>query len=82
MRSRIKHMKRVAKILRRHKELILHWLAAEGRISSGAVEGLNLKAKLTMRKAYEFQSLEHLQIVLYYTLGSIPEPPGGPHRFC
>ena len=82
MRSRIEPMKHVAKMLRRHKELILHWFAAEGQLSSGAVEGLNLKAKLTMRKAYGLQSLEHLQIALYHTLGSLPEPPGGPHRCC
>ena len=82
MRSRIELMKHVAKMLRRHKDLILHWFAAEGQLSSGAVEGLNLKAKLTMRKAYGFQSLEHLQIALYHTLGSLPESPGGPHRFC
>ena len=82
MRSRIEPMKHVAKMLRRHKDLILNWFAAEGQLSSGAVEGLNLKAKLTMRKAYGFQSLEHLQIALYHTLGSLPEPPGGPHRFC
>ena len=82
MRSRIEPMKHVAKMLRRHKDLILNWFAAEGQLSSGAVEGLNLKAKLTMRKAYGFQSLEHLQIALYHTLGALPEPPGGPHRFC
>ena len=39
-------------MLRRLKPLILNWFAAEGALSSGAVEGLNLKAKLAMRKAY------------------------------
>ena len=76
MRSRIEPMKHVAKMLRRHKDLILNWFAAEGQLSSGAVEGVNLKAKLTMRKAYGFQ------VALYHTLGALPEPPGGPHRFC
>ena len=82
MRSRLEPMKKVAKMLRRHKTLILNWFAAEGTLSSGAVEGLNLKAKLAMRKAYGFKSLDHLQIALYHTLGSLPDPPGGPHRFC
>ena len=82
MRSRLEPMKKIAQMIRRHKDLILNWFAAQGTLSSGAVEGLNLKAKLTMRKAYGFKSLEHLQIALYHTLGDLPDPPGGPHRFC
>ena len=54
---------------------------ANGRLSSGAVEGLNLKAKLTMRKAYGFKTLKCLEIALYHTLGDLPEPEH-PHRFC
>jgi transposase len=49
--------------------------------SSGTVEGLNLKAKLTMRKAYGFKTLKCLQIALYHTLGKLPEPDFN-HRFC
>ena len=82
MRSRLEPMKKVAQMIRRHKNLILNWFAAQGMLSSGAVEGLNLKAKLTMRKAYGFKSIEHLQIALYHTLGDLPDPPNGPHRFC
>ena len=82
MRSRLEPMKKVAKMLRRHKPLILNWFAAGGSLSSGAVEGLNLKAKLAMRKAYGFKSLGSLQIAFYHTLGDLPEPPGGSHRFC
>ncbi|EQD80439.1 transposase IS204/IS1001/IS1096/IS1165 family protein, partial [mine drainage metagenome] len=81
MRSRLEPMKKVAKMLRRHKPMILNWFAAGGSLSSGAVEGLNLKAKLTMRKAYGFKSLDSLQIALYHTLGNLPEPPNGSHRF-
>ena len=51
----------VAKMLRKHKHLILNWFKADGRLSSGTVEGLNLKAKLTMRKAYGYKSLDCLQ---------------------
>ena len=54
----------------------------EGTLSSGAVEGLNLKAKLAMRKAYGFKSLDSLQIAFYHTLGDLPEPPVGIHRVC
>ncbi|MBI1821726.1 MAG: ISL3 family transposase, partial [Nitrospirae bacterium] len=41
----------------------------------------NLKAKLTMRKAYGFRSVENLQIALYHTLGNLPEPETT-HKFC
>lgn len=74
-------MKKVARMLRSHKPLILNWFKAKGRLSSGAVEGFNLKAKLTMRKAYGFKTLKCLEIALYHTLGALPEPEYH-HRFC
>ena len=55
MRSRIEPLKREARTIRRHKPLILNWFKAKGRLSSGIVEGLNNKAKLTMRKSYGFR---------------------------
>ncbi|MBL4847052.1 MAG: transposase, partial [Planctomycetes bacterium] len=42
MRSQIGPMKRVARMLRRHRELILNWFHAHGTVSSGSVEGLQL----------------------------------------
>src|SRR5437016_9500342 len=51
MRSRIEPMKKIAKTLRSHRELILNYFRAKKQFSSGVVEGLNNKAKLTMRKA-------------------------------
>jgi hypothetical protein len=65
------------------KPLILNWFKAkgEGHLSSGAAEGLNLKAKLTMRKAYGFQTLKCLKIALYHELGKLPGPKYH-HRFC
>jgi transposase len=42
--------------------------------SSGIVEGLNNKAKLTMRKSYGFRSPEILEMALYHALGRLPEP--------
>ncbi len=59
-------MKKVAKMLRKHKHLILNWFKADGRLSSGTVEWLNLKAKLTMGKAYRYQSLDCLQTAMYH----------------
>jgi len=37
-------------------------------------EGLNNKAKLATRKAYGFRTYDALEIVLYPTLGDLPEP--------
>jgi transposase len=81
MRSRLEPMKRVARMLRNHRELILNWFRARGEISAGAVEGLNNKLKVTTRKAYGFRTLKAAQIALYHTLGALPEPEST-HRFC
>ena len=51
MRSRIEPMKKVAKTLRSHRELILNYFRAKKQFSSGVVEGLNNKVKVTMRKS-------------------------------
>jgi transposase len=81
LQTDLEPMKKVAKMLRKHKPLTLNWFKAKGRLSSGVVEGLNLKAKLTMRKAYGFRTLKCLQIALYHELGKLPEPDYF-HRFC
>jgi transposase len=80
MRSRIEPMKKVAKMLRSHRELILNWFRAKKEFSSGVVEGLNNKAKLTTKKAYGFRTFRSLEIALYHTLGKLPEPEFT-HRF-
>jgi len=74
MRSRIEPMKKVAKTLRRHRELILNYFRAKKMFSSGIVEGLNNKAKVTMRKAYGFRTFRIAEIALYHALGNLPEP--------
>jgi Transposase len=43
-------------------------------ISSGVVEGLNNKAKVTMRKSYGFRTYRVLELALYHALGTLPEP--------
>jgi len=54
MRSRIEPMKKIARSLRQHRELIVNYFRAQKLLSSGVVEGLNNKAKVTMRKSYGF----------------------------
>jgi len=81
MRSRIEPMKKVARMLRSHEGLLLNWFRAQGTVSSGSVEGLNYNAKLTMRKAYGFRTLQGVKIALYHRLGALPEPKFT-HEFC
>jgi hypothetical protein len=42
-------MKKIARTLRTHRELLLNYFKAKKQFSSGVVEGLNNKAKVTMR---------------------------------
>ena len=74
MRSRIEPMKEVARMLRRHRDLILNYFKAQKMFSSGIVEGLNNKAKVTMRKSYGFRTFRVTELALYHTLGKLPEP--------
>jgi len=80
MRSKIEPMKKMAKQIRKHKPLILNWFEAKGEFSSGIVEGLNNKAKLTMRRAYGFKTFKTIEIALYHALGNLPVPKST-HRF-
>jgi transposase len=74
MRSRIEPMKKIARSLREHRELILNYFRAQKLLSSGVVEGLNNKAKVTMRRSYGFRTFRTLELALYHSLGKLPEP--------
>jgi transposase len=74
MLSRIEPMKKVAKMLKKHKPLIMNWFEVKGKLSSGVVEALNNNAKLTIRKAYGFRQYETLKYALYHRLGDLPLP--------
>jgi len=82
LRSRIEPMKKVARMLRTHEDLILNWFKARGEISSGAVEGLNNKIRVVTRRSYGFRTYDAMEIALYHTLGRLPEPGEFTHRFC
>lgn len=81
MRSRIEPMKKFARTLRGHRELLLNYFRARKQFSSGVIEGLNNKAKVTMRKAYGFRTFRATEIALYHALGKLPEPELT-HKFC
>ena len=80
MRSRLEPMKKVARMLRAHEELILNWFCVNPRLSNGVAEGFNNKAKLVMRKSYGFKQFQTIEIMLYHILGNLPLPPRT-HRF-
>jgi transposase len=69
LRSRIEPMKKVARMLRGHRGLILNYFKAKKQFSSGVVEGLNNKAKVTMRKSYGFRTFRITELALYHSLG-------------
>jgi len=81
MLSKIEPMKKVARMLRSHRELLLNWFRTRGTISSGAIEGLNNKLKLTTRKSYGFRTFRATEVALYHRLGDLPEPEWT-HEFC
>jgi transposase len=74
MRSRIGPMKKVAKTLRRHRELILNWFLTDRQFSSGIVEAINASAKMTIRTAHGFRRFETLKYALFHRLGELPLP--------
>jgi transposase len=81
MRSRLEPMRKVARMLRNHEELLMNWFGAKGEISSGAVEGLNKKIRVVTRRSYGFRTYKAMEMALYHTLGRLPEPETT-HRFC
>jgi transposase len=81
MRSRLEPLKKVARMIRNHQDLILNWFKARGEISQGIVEGFNNKARVTTRKSYGFRTYRVLEMALYHQLGDLPMPEYI-HRFC
>jgi len=73
-------MQKVARMLRRHEDLLLNWFRAKGELSSGVVEGLNNKVRVVTRRSYGFRTYRALEVALYHTLGHLPEPELT-HRF-
>jgi transposase len=72
MRSRFEPMKKIAHSLRQHSSL--NYFPGAKLISSRVVEGLNNKAKVTMRNSYGFRAYRVLELALYHSLGKLPEP--------
>jgi len=80
MRSRLEPVKKVARMLRSHRELLLNWFRAKKAISAAVTEGMNNRLKLITRKSYGFRTFRAAEVALYHTLGALPEPECT-HRF-
>lgn len=72
--SRLKPLKAVANSLTEHREILLNYFRAKKAFSSGVVEGLNNKVKVTFRKSYGFRTDKAREIALFHVLGKLPEP--------
>jgi len=73
-RSRLKPLKKVAVALKRHRQLLLNYFEAKKLFSSGVVEGLNNKLKLTLKRSYGFRTDTARKVALYHALAKLPEP--------
>ena len=81
LRTRLEPMKRVARMLRHHEELLLNYFRAKRQFTNAVTEGLNHKAGVALARSFGHRSFKVLQLVLYHTLGALPEPPQT-HKFC
>lgn len=70
--SRLEPMRDFAWMLRRHEEDILNYFNM--RITNGAVEGMNNKAKVVSHRCYGFRTASTYITALYHCLGNLPEP--------
>jgi transposase len=81
-KTQLEPFRKLASTLVAHRALLLNWFRAREAFAAGAVEGFNLKARVTTRIAYGFRSFEHAQIALYHRLGKLPEPDWLTHKFA
>jgi len=81
MRSKLDPMKKLAKTLRSHRQLLLNWIAAKNLFAMGATEGFNNKARTVLKRAYGFRTYKHAEIALFHAMGKLPEPDWLTHKF-
>ena len=61
--------------------ILMSWFKTKKQLSSGMAEGINVKVKLTTRKAYGFITCYTVEIALYHALGALPEMKKPPANF-
>ena len=70
-------MKKVARMLRPHEELLLSWFRAKGEISTGTVEGLNNKIRVVTvvtRRSYGFRTDDAMEMAFITRWDDFPNP--------
>ncbi len=80
MRSRIEPMKKVARMLRNHEDLLINYFRAKRQYTNAMVEGMNHKARVALARSFGHRSFDVLKLVLYHNLADLPEPPSS-HNF-
>jgi transposase len=75
LRSRLEPLKKVARTLRRHRQLLLNYFEAKKEFTNSIVEGLNNKLKTTLKRSYGFRTDLARKVALYHTLAQLPLPP-------
>lgn len=80
MRSRMEPMKKFARMIRSHRELILNWFKAHKELSSGIVEGMNNKARTRIKMAYGYRNVQTFITALFHQMGKLPVDSVA-HRF-
>jgi hypothetical protein len=75
MRSRIEPMKKIARSLRQHRELILNYFRAKKTISRdcGRPEQ-QVQRRSHHEKIVRLRTFRVLELYLYHALGKLPEP--------
>ena len=81
LRSRLEPIKKVARMLRSHEDLLLNYFRAKKQFTNAVTEGLNHKTRVSLSTSYGHRSYEVLELVLYHRNASLPEPQFT-HRFC
>ncbi|MDP3084209.1 MAG: transposase [Rubrivivax sp.] len=74
MRSPIEPVKRFARTVRTHRELLRNDVRAKKQFSSVVIEGLNNKAKVTLTKAYGHRTFRIAELSPHHVLGRLPGP--------
>ena len=67
-------MKKIAKMLQRHRSLLFNWFKAKKQFSSGIAVGFNNKSKLTTKKTDGFRTFKAAEIRLYQAMWAYPVP--------
>lgn len=81
MRSRIEPVKKFARNVGMHRELLLNHFGAKQQRSSGVSEGLNNNAKVAWRNACGYRSLRIAGLFPCHGLGKFPEAKLAHRRF-